>query len=60
MSFFGDILEDADDRMDYDMDEPHKFDDPKFATFKVKSNPSKGVVSILFRFYLFSRVLPKE
>ena len=46
MSFFGDILDDADNRMDYDMDEPHKCDDPKTATLKVKSNPAKNVVSI--------------
>jgi hypothetical protein len=45
MSFFGDILEDADERMDFDMDEPFKCDNPKTATIKVKSAPAKGVVS---------------
>ena len=59
MSFFGDILDDADNRMDYDMDEPFKCDDPKLATLKVKSNPAKGVVSTLFLNLLFSRVLPR-
>ena len=60
MSFFGDILDDADNRMDYDMDEPHKCDDPKMATLKVKSAPAKGVVSTFFRFNLFFRVFLKE
>ena len=59
MSFFGDILDDADNRMDYDMDEPFKCDDPKLATLKVKSNPAKGVVSTLFLKLLFSRAFPK-
>ena len=45
MSFFGDILDDADNRMDYDMDEPFKVDDPKTSSLKVKSAPAKGVVS---------------
>ena len=46
MSFFGDILDDADNRLDdYDMDEPFKCDDPKTASFKVKSAPAKGIVS---------------
>jgi hypothetical protein len=48
MSFFGDVLDNADNMMDYDMDEPSKFDDPKNATIKVKSAPAKGVVSIIF------------
>ena len=59
MSFFGDILDDADNRMDYDMDEPHKCDDPKLATLKVKSAPAKGVVSNLFFNLLFCRAFPK-
>ena len=46
MSFFGDILDDADNRMDYDMGEPFKCDDPKAASFKVKSAPAKGMVSV--------------
>lgn len=50
MSFFGDILDDTDKRMDYDADEPFKFDDPKLATIKVKSNPSKTVVSMNSQF----------
>jgi hypothetical protein len=45
MSFFGDILDGADCRLDYDMEEPKKFDDPKTACFKVKSAPAKDVVS---------------
>ena len=59
MSFFGDILDDADNRMDYDMDEPFKCDDPKLATLKVKSNPAKGVVSTKFKNLLFSRASPR-
>jgi hypothetical protein len=37
MSYFGDILEDGDKRMDYEVEKPHKKDDIKMLTFKVKS-----------------------
>ena len=59
MSFYGDILDDADNRMDYDMDEPWKCDDPKTASFKVKSAPAKGIVSENYFFSIYFRVLLK-
>jgi hypothetical protein len=60
MSFFGDILDDADNRLDYDRKEPFKCDDPKTASFKVKSAPAKGIVSELSNFIiLLVRTWPK-
>jgi hypothetical protein len=43
MSYFGDILEDGDKRMDYEVEKPWKKDDLKMLTFKVKSAPKKGL-----------------
>ena len=45
MSFFGDILDDADSRMDFDFEDPWKNDDLKTASIKCKSAPGKGMVS---------------
>lgn len=38
MSYFGDVLDDAHDRMKVEMDEPGKVEDPKTMAFKVKSS----------------------
>ena len=45
MSFYGDILDDADTRMDFDYEKPWKNDDIKQATIKLKSSVAKGAVS---------------
>ena len=34
------------DRMDYEVESPDKFDQPKLLTLKLKSSPGSGVVSI--------------
>ena len=48
MSFFGDILDDHDKRLDFDHKEPFKLDDIKTSSIKVKAAPAKNVVSIIF------------
>jgi hypothetical protein len=43
MAYFGDILEDNDKRMDYEVEKPEKLDDIKMLTLKLKSAPTKNV-----------------
>lgn len=41
--YFGDILDDADDRMGCSVEEPFKCDGPKILSIKVKQTPDKGL-----------------
>lgn len=43
MSYYGDILDKGDKRMDYDAEEPFKQDELKTVSFKAKSAPAKGL-----------------
>jgi len=42
-AYFGDILEDHDKRMDFEVEEPFKMDAIKLLTFKAKSKPAKHI-----------------
>jgi len=43
MSFFGDILDDSDNRMGIECENPFKQDKPKLLSLKVKTTPGEGV-----------------
>ena len=45
VDYFGDVLEDADKRMDFEVEEFNKHTDVKLMTLKLKSDPGHGVVS---------------